>query len=458
MNVTFVDREKEMEFLNDIYHQTGPQLVILYGRRRVGKTEILKNFLKDKNSLYFLADKRGTELNAQRFAREAARHFQDIPPDVHNFDDVFTYIVKRGGRVAAIDEFSYLVEKDAAVPSIFQLIVDEILKEDFLLILCGSSISMMEKGTLSYKSPLYGRRAGQWLVEPFQFRDVLKFFPHYTFSQVVEAYSIVGGIPAYAVKFDDSKTVFENIEEKIVKKGTFLYEEVEFLLRGELRDPSSYSSVLEAIGNGARVTEIAHKSRIPEKDLPKYLKVLQSLHLVEKIYPVTEKGGKKTIYRIRDQFFNFWFTFVHQNKSYLESEDLSYVMDVIKTDFNSFVGLNFERVCREALTVLNNQRESPFTKIGKWWGHYREGGERKEVEIDLVALREDTKDILFSECKWKERIDAEKILTDLKEKSSHVNWYRESRKEHFAIFGKSFLNRPDGCSCFDKEDLEKLLK
>jgi len=462
MKIRFINREKELEFLEDIYHQKGTKVIILYGRKRVGKTEIIKAFSKNKDSLYFLADKRGTELNAQRFARETAHHFQDIPPDVHNFDDVFTYIAKRRkDLVIAIDEFSYLVERDESIPSVFQLVVDEILKGNILLILCGSSISMMEKGTLSYKSPLYGRRTGQWLVEPLKFKDVLKFFSKYSFSQVIEAFSVVGNIPAYIIKFDDSIPIFQNIQEKILKKGTFLYEEVEFLLRGELRDPSRYSSVLEAVGSGAtRLTEIAHKSHIPAKDLSKYLKTLQSLHLIEKIRPVTEKKGKKTLYKISDQFFHFWFRFIHQSMSYLESGNTDYILKIIKPNFNTFVGLSFERICREALHELNNQEGLPFSfsRIGPWWGHYRDKNGRKEVEIDCIALNEKTKDILFVECKWKENINTKKILNDLQEKSRHVNWFDTSRKEHFVIFGKSFSNRSAECSCFDLRDLEELFR
>lgn len=461
MNLTFVDREKEVAFLEDIYHQKGTKVIILYGRRRVGKTEIIKTFIKNKDSLYFLADKRGTELNAQRFAREAAQHFKDISPAVHNFDDVFTYIVKRRkSLVIALDEFSYLVERDETIPSVFQLIVDEILKGDFLLILCGSSISMMEKA-LSYKSPLYGRRTGQWLVEPFSFKDVLPFFPNYSFSQVIKAFSVVGNIPAYLVKFDDSIPVFKNIQEKILRKGTFLYEEVEFLLKGELRDPSRYSSILEAVGGGAtRLTEIAHKSHIPAKDLSKYVNILQSLHLIEKIKPVTEKKGKKTLYKISDQFFHFWFRFVQPYMSYLESGNTDYIMEIIKSNFNAFVGSSFERICKEALKELNNQKKLPFSfsRLGTWWGYYRDRTERKEVEIDCVALNEKTKNILFAECKWRDNVDVEEILNKLKEKSAYVNWFNASRKEWFAIFGKSFLKRSRDCLCFDLEDLEKLFK
>ena len=460
MEIKFINREDELTFLEDIYSQKGMKVIILYGRRRVGKTEIIKTFLKGKDSLYFLADKRGTELNAQRFAREAAQYFQDVPPDVHNFDDVFIYIVKRRpSLVVAIDEFSYLVERDETIPSVFQLIVDEVLKGDYLLVLCGSSISMMEKDTLSYRSPLYGRRTGQWLVNPLKFGDVLKFFSHYTFSQVIEAFSVVGNIPAYIIKLDDSKSVFENIQEKILKKGTFLYEEVEFLLRGELRDPSRYSSILEAVGGGAtKLTEISHKSHVSTKDLPKYLKVLQNLHLTERIRPVTEKRGKKTIYRISDQFFHFWFRFVHQNISYLESGNTDYIMGLIKRDFNSFVGLSFEKICKEALHELNNQRGLPFlfSTLGTWWGYYRDEQRRKEVEIDGVGLNEGTRDILFAECKWKDNVNAEKVLDELKEKSKYVNWFNKTRKEHFVIFGKSFSDRTEDCLCFDIKDLENI--
>ena len=462
MELTFVDRERETHFLEDIYNQKGTRIVILYGRRRVGKTEIIKTFLKGKDSIYFLADKRGTESNARRFAGEAAYHFKDVPPDVHNFDQVFSYITKRTEKIViAVDEFSYLVEKDDAIPSVFQLIADEIIrKRDFMVILCGSSISMMEKGTLSYKSPLYGRRTGQWLVEPLKFKDVSKFFTEYTFSQIIEAFSVVGNIPAYILKFDDSVPVIENIQEKILRKGTFLHEEIEFLLRGELRDPSRYSSVLEAMGKGAaRMTEIAQKSHISVRDLPKYLRTLQNLHLIEKVQPITEKKGKKTIYKISDQFFHFWFRFIYHNMSYLESGNVDYIMERIRKDFNSFVGLSFERICREALQELNYHKKLfTFLDVGTWWGHYRDKEGRKEMEIDNIALNGETKDILFAECKWKDKVHAEKVLHSLKEKSKHVSWFNTSRKEHFAIFAKSFSEYPDDCLCFDLEDLEQLFR
>jgi len=188
------------------------------------------------------------------------------------------------------------VEKDNSIPSLFQLIWDEILKEkNLMLILCGSIVSMMED-MLSYKSPLYGRRTEQWKLMPLRFNESIKFFPKYSMEEKVKTYSILGGIPLYLNAFDDRKDVYTNIEEKILTKSGILYEEVEFLLREELRDYSTYLSVLEAIARGnTRLSEIANHSKIQVKDLPKYLSMLMKLDLIEKISPVTEKRRPKEL-------------------------------------------------------------------------------------------------------------------------------------------------------------------
>jgi len=330
----FIDREQELNFLEEKFKE-GKQLIILYGRRRVGKTELIKKFCEDKEHIYFLADKRGTLLNAERFANIVAEHFNDVPPKVKNFDDVFTYIAKRLNErkfLIVIDEFSYLIEKDDSIPSVFQLIWDEILKDkNVMLILCGSLVSMMEN-LLSYKSPLYGRRTGQWKLLPLMFKDAQQFFPNYSREEKIITYSILGGIPFYLSMFDDRKDVFTNVKEKILSKGEILYEEVEFLLREELKDYSTYLSILEAIARGnSRISEIANFCKMQAKDLPKYLNVLMKLDIVEKVFPITEKRTtKKTIYKIKDNFFDFYFRFVYPFKSDLEVGNIEKVMEIIK--------------------------------------------------------------------------------------------------------------------------------
>ncbi len=448
MNPIFVNRVVELDFLNKIYKKNGKQLIIIYGRRRVGKTELINHFCINKKSVYFLADKRGTLSNARRFAKLCAEHFKDVEPQVNNFDDAFSYIKKRLGKektVITIDEFSYLVEKDQSISSVFQLVFDEILKEtNIVLILCGSSISMMYKGTLSYESPLYGRRTGEWLLKKMSFKEISNFFQKDSFEEKVRKYAVVGGIPAYAKHFLEKKTI-EEIELTVLKKGEVLYNEPEILLKEELRDPSSYFSILEAMSKTTKLTEIANLANIPAKDLPKYFKVLEDLELIYKAVPVTEGKSKKASYFIKDNFFRFWFKFVFPKKSELESGKISTVLLVIKREFNAFVGLIFEQICLE---YLKEQKILPFTKIGKWWGHSRKNGKRVVEEIDIVSIDERGKTILFAECKWQEKVDAEKVLNALIEKAKKVEWFNNERKEYYAVFAKSFAKKTELKNCF----------
>ncbi len=464
----FVNRREELEFLEREFKDTGLKVIILYGRRRVGKTELINQFCKDKPHIYFLADKRGTLINAREFAANAARYFNDITPEVRNFDDAFIYIQKRAGDgriIVTIDEFSYLVEKDDSVPSVFQKIVDVHLKgTNIYLILCGSSISMME-GILGYRSPLYGRRTGQWKVTPLRFVDSWSFLPRYSLEKFIEAFSVVGSIPAYLIMFDDSADIYENIEKRILGKGNPLYDEVEFILRAELREPSVYMSVVEAIANGVtKVTEIASRCYMNAKDIPKYLQVLQRLHLVQRVVPVTERKPKtkKAIYQISDNYFRFWFRFVYPNRSDVEGGEVDRVLTRIREDFNPYVGMIFEQVCREFLEELNHRAALPFpvTKIGNWWGHFREDGVRKEIEIDIVSLNEDTRDILFAGCKWQNKKVGINTYHKLREKSTLVEWHNDKRREYFALFSKAGFTpelKKENVILFDLKEIEKYL-
>lgn len=454
----FINRERELAYLDSIGSREGRQLVILYGRRRVGKTELATHFISGKNAIYFLADKRGTRSNAERFAAICAEHFGDVRPEVKNLDDVFKYVrLRAGGKrlIVVIDEFPYLVERDESMPSVFQLVFDEILKgTNIFLILSGSSMSMMYKGTLSYESPLYGRRSGEWLLRAMPFRDIRKFYPRLPFEEMVMTYAVVGGIPAYASRFGGGG-VFESIKADILTKGEHLYSEPEVLLREELREPSSYFSILEAMASATKLTDIANAARIPAKDMPKYLKVLEDLELIHRVVLVTETRSKRGLYFIKDNFFNFWFRFVYPHKSELESEHVTEVLELVKRDFNAYVGRTFEQVCME---YLEQEKPVPFSKIGRWWGHYRDekSGQRLTEEIDVVSIDEMSKTILFAECKWQDGVDALRLLNSLKAKAARVDWHNNERKEHFAVFAKSFGGgkpRAKNCLFFDKTDL-----
>lgn len=462
-NLKFIDREPELKFLEGQHKTNGSNLVIIYGRRRTGKTELINEFQKNKPHVYFLCDKRGAESNAKELARISAEHFGDVMPAVRDFYDAFLYLTKRlqsnEKLIVAIDEFSYLVEKDASIPSIFQKIVDEIIKNRrVMLILCGSSMSMMYEGTLSYKSPLYGRRTGFWELKPLEFKNVYKFFPEIGLEQAIQMYSIFGNIPAYLSVVNPKNSLEKNVIEKIMKKGAPLYREPEILLQAEIREVSTYKSILEAMSTSAKLSEIAGKAGIDAKDLPKYFKVLDNLQLIRKEIPATEVKSNKSLYFINDRLFSFWFGFCSGNMSYIEEGKDGYVFDkFVAPNLVKLFSFAFEDVAREMLAYA-----TPFhaEKIGRWWGYERQDEIRKRIEIDSIALNEKTKQILFCECKWQNGVNAMKILAQLKEKAKFVQWNNEKRKEHYAIFAKSFKERikAPGLMLFDLKDMEKFFK
>jgi AAA+ ATPase superfamily predicted ATPase len=465
----FINRDVEIDFLEKKYKSQGSQFIVLYGRRRVGKTELIKQFCKDKNSIYLLADKRGTLLNLETFAEKAADHFGDVTPLVENFYDLSKYLVRQIADekyIIVIDEFSYLIERDDTIPSVFQVIWDEyLISKDIMLILCGSSVSMMVECTLTQKSPLYGRRTGQWMLEPLKAYHVPRFHEQIDVKKSIEFYSILGGVPLYILEFEPEKSVFKNIDEHILAKGEFLHEEVETLLKGELKEYYLYISIFEAIAKGrTRLVEISDYSKIQQKDLPKYVGTLMKLELIGKEYPVTEKiRSKKTRYYIKDNFFRFYFRYVHPNRTEIESGNADKVLKSIEKDFHMFVGAEFENIVKDQFKSRGVGVKLPFSfnRIGRQWGKIKGAPKGQNTyEIDIVAVNDDTGDIAFIECKWKnlsER-DALDIFKDLKSKSGFVLWNNEVQMKYCCLVakkvdGKDTL-RKKGFMVFDLDDFD----
>ncbi|MEA2054552.1 MAG: ATP-binding protein [Candidatus Thermoplasmatota archaeon] len=467
----FVNRKSELEFLESAYEKKGLQVIVMYGRRRVGKTELIKKFIENKDAIYFLADQRGSKKNIERFVGHIQEHFNLPPLRIDSFEDAFKLIAEKsnGNRVIiVIDEFSYLIEREPALASVFQFVIDEILKKmNVFLIFCGSSISMMEKGVLSYKSPLYGRRTGQIKLTPIKFKDLKEFFPKYSIKQLIEVYSILGGIPAYLNLFNPDKDVFENIKETFLVKEHLLYQEPEIILREELREPRVYFNLLEAMANGkTKLTDIANKAGMNAKDVTSYINSLIELDIVKKTYLVTEKKpkSKKTLYFLKDNFFTFWFRFILVNREKIERGQTKVLLGKIENELPEYVSKKFEEVC---IGFLWERPPFTFTRIGKWWGSYRDKqtNDRKNVEIDIVALNDETKEILFGECKWQDKKVDLKVIESLKEKSKLVDWNKDKRKEYFAVFSKSgftpsCLNycRENRIMTFDLKSMECIFK
>lgn len=430
----FYNRKKELKALENWWNEKKSNLIIIYGKRRVGKTALCLEFIKDKPSVYFLSERLDVKMQLKKLSCQIGEFFNDDYIAKYGIDDweqLFKYIAQKNKKFAwVIDEFPYLAEADAAIPSMFQKGWDLYLKDSKVdLILCGSSIGMMEKYTLIYKSPLYGRRSGQILVQPFSILDLDEIFPRKSFDDKMSIYSIVGGTITYLKYFVEEKDIWKAVEKYILSKEQFLFEEAEFLLREELREPRSYFSILLMLSMGKRkLGEIINGTGFDKSALSAYLAILNQLRITEKEVPVTEKypeKSRKGLYRIKDEYFEFWFRFIFNNKSLLEEEKIKDVLDIIKESIIDLIARNYENFAIEFI----KKNYADFNYAGKWWD--------KNEEIDVVGLNESTKEILFGEVKWSNKKVGTDIYRELKRKAELVDWNKEDRKERFALFSKS---------------------
>ena len=320
------------------------------------------------------------------------------------------------------------------MPSIIQHTWDEILKEkNIFLILCGSSVSMMETEVLGYKSPLYGRRTGQLKIEQMKISYLKEFLPDYTTEEIMQTYGSIGGIPFYLKEFNSKKSFIQNIKNTFFNKSNILYQEAEILLKEELREPNTYFNILKAILDGAtKLSEISSKSLVDITNINKYIAVLEQLKLVKKEYPITQPFKQKNfIYKIDDNYFRFWLNYVYPYKEELEEKPTT-ILRLIKNDYQRYMGPIFEEI---AIHLIRELTKNDFIKVGRWW--------YKNNEIDIVALNDKKKKIAFFECKWKNLTynQSIKILEELKEKANYVNWYKKERKEQYGIVARKIENK-----------------
>jgi len=433
----FIDREQELNFLEEKWQENKAQFIVLWGKRRVGKTELVKQFIKDKPDVYFLSESTSDKEQLLRFSRALGEFFQEPLLTTRGFtewEEIFSYVSQKKKRfVLVIDEFPYLMVSNPAISSLFQKAWDEYWSQsEIFLILLGSSISMMENEVLGYRSPLYGRRTGQWRVDPMPFTQVRQFRKDKNFEDILCHFGVAGGIPAYWLQFAPNKSFEENLKEKVLKKGEFLYDEVEFILREELREPRFYFAILQSIAQGKRkLSEIVNATGIALTSANKYLGVLSDLKLVERELPVTEEKplkSKKGLYRITDKFFQFWFRFVFPRRSDIELGRSDELFLSIKKELPQYLGSVYEKV---AIDILQNNTERYFIPdaIGRWWD--------KNEEIDIVGINKSSGSILFGEVKWSEKPVGKNIYERLKETAKKVEWEKGKRKEYHCLFSKS---------------------
>lgn len=435
----FINREVELAMLDKLYRSPGFQFVPIYGRRRIGKTRLVREFMAGKKAIYFLADSIPDSEQLKWLGRAVGEYFSDtILADAgfKNWYQFFAYLRdKHAGRlVLVVDEFPYLVNANQAISSIFLKGVEEYLKEtDLFMILLGSSIGMMEKEVLFYQAPLYGRRTASLEVKEMGFEVLTGFFPHRTFEDLVRIYSIFGTVPAYLEKVDQSKDILKTVRDAILDPGTFFYNEVEYILREELREPRNYFVILRAIAQGKRkLSEIINDTGFEKSLVSKYLDILRQLRFVDKEIPVTEKIPEKSrqgIYRLHDRFFAFWFKYVFPNRSRIELGNPEYVLRIIADSLEQHASLAYEDACKDLCRKLAREGVIGYTMIGRWW--------TKDAEIDVVALDEEASTAWFGECKWSARKAGEDVYEGLVRKSKLVDWRNGTRTERYMLFSKS---------------------
>ena len=464
----FFGRNQELDKLNQMYESNNFEFAIIYGRRRVGITALIKEFCKNKKSIYFLSREATIEINLKNFSKDVYSTLaQDmaLTSSFNDWESAFDYIYKISKNeriILVIDEYPYLAYGFKPISSILQAHIDEQFKQSKLfLILCGSSMSFMENQVLGYKSPLYGRRTAQFKVLPFNFFESKQFLKNLKTEDQAILYGITGGIPEYLNQIDNNISVRENITNLFLTPSGNFYEEPLNLIKQELREPSTYNGIIEAIAEGStRLNEIAVKGgKLEGNKCAKYLRSLIDLGIIKKEIPVTESTSKKSIYRLNDQMFRFWYRFVFPNMSSIVSGLGEKLYDnEIFPYLNDYMGLAFEEICKQYFFELMKKDKLPFFigKVGRWWGN--DPINKCEAEIDIMAYK--NKDAIFAECKWTNEKVNLKILNHLIEKSKIFNY----KNNYYYLFAKTgfkksvteYAKNNENVRLFSFEDMSKI--
>lgn len=440
----FVGRNEELNRLEKLYSKDKFQLVVMYGRRRVGKTTLINEFIKNKRAIFFAAQEANDYMNLQLFS-EKVMDFFGVSQSLGAFNSwngAFNFIADKAKTekfVLAIDEFPYAVEENKSIQSILQNIIDHELKNtNIFIILCGSQISFMENEVLGYKNPLFGRRTSQMKLEGFDYYDSATMMEKFRNEDKIKLYSCIGGTPHYLSQIDDTLSFEDNIKELFFDISGYLYDEPMMLLQQELREPAMYNSIISAIASGAsKLNEISTKINEDSSKTSKYINTLLNLKILIKEYPFGDNPAKsrKGIYRIADNCYNFWYRYVFLNKSGIEKGVGSDIAEnMVFPNLSDFIGKPaFEEICMQYVIRKNKEKKLPFiaTDFGSWWGN--DNKEKKQSDFDIVVDNKMENKVLLGECKWRNDISDVREINKLMEKTYLMPHYLEY---YFIFFSK----------------------
>ena len=441
----FIGRDKELSVLDKLYKSDKFEFVVIYGRRRIGKTALINHFIDGKKSIYFMGIESNEKQNLENLSKsimECSKGFQ-IDTCFASYQAALEYVFKIAEKervILTIDEYPYVARGSKSLASTLQFLIDKYKDTSkLMLILCGSSMSYMEDHVLAYKAPLYGRRTAQMKIMPFDFEESCKYFKKLSDEDKALMYGIAGGTPQYLLQMNDNLSVEDNIKNTFLNPMSFLYEEPVNLLKQEVREPAIYTAIITAIATGhSRMSEISTKVGENTNVCSRYLKNLINLGIIKRETPYGEKDSKKSIYSIEDNMFNFWYRFVVDNNSIIVRGATDLVYKKIEKQLSDYMGRVFEDICTQYLwkQLLAGNSPIEFVSLGRWWGN--DSVNKCQTEIDIMG-EQDNKTALFAECKWRnENVDLD-ALEKLVDRSTLFCY----SKVHYYLFSKTGFTK--GC-------------
>lgn len=435
----FIGRDKELSELERRYKSDKFEFVVIYGRRRVGKTALINHFIDDKKSIYFMGVESNEKQNLENLSKSIFEFSSGIQTETYfaSYQAALEYafmLAEKERVVLAIDEYPYVARASKSLASTLQMLIDKYKDTSkLMLILCGSSMSYMEDHVLAYKAPLYGRRTAQMKIMPFDFEECCSCLNALSDEEKALIYGIVGGTPQYLLQMSDKLSVEENIKNTYLNPMSFLYEEPVNLLKQEVREPAIYNAIITAIATGySRMSEISSKVGESTTVCSGYIKNLINLGIIKRETPYGEKASRKSIYSIEDNMFYFWYRFVPDNNSLIVRGATDLVYKRIEAQFSDYMGRVFEEICKQYLwkQLLTGKMPVEFVSLGRWWGN--DPRKKIQTEIDIMGAQ-DSNSAIFAECKWRnENIDLD-VLETLIDRSGLFHY----TKVHFFLFSKT---------------------